>query len=177
MAGRVLRAATGEVTVADVVNAFGHAKQNRLAAGKITARTLADYYATGVRIAKAFGRNRPVSDLRPSDFEEYMAQLEKQWGAVAVGNEIQRVRCIFRYGAAAADGCPAVRMGPDFERADKRRWASSALKMAARCSRWTNYRRYRAGQPTAQGDGAPWRQCRLRQCRCRNAAHACCRPR
>lgn len=120
LAGRVPRVSTGEVTVADVVNAFGRAKQSRLAAGKITARTVADYYATGLRIAKAFGRNRPVNDLKPRDFNEYLAQIEKTWGPVAVGNEIVRVRSFFRWGADSLDGCLLPRFGPEFKKADKK---------------------------------------------------------
>ena len=121
MAGRAPRPVnSGEVTMADLVNRFMDAKKNRMNAGKITPRSLADCYATGIRITKAFGRDRPISNLGPADFEGYLAQLEKTWSAVSVGNEVGRVRSFFKWGAESIDGCPLPRFGPEFKRADKK---------------------------------------------------------
>jgi hypothetical protein len=45
-----------------------------------------------------FGRERPVDDLAAGDFRHLRAQIAKHWGPVALANEIQRVRSVFKFG-------------------------------------------------------------------------------
>src|SRR5439155_23447315 len=91
-AGRKPRVSGDTFTVRDLANRFLTTKRLMVDAGEITARTFADYYAPCERVVKAFGKERPVDDLGPDDFEQLRAALGKTWGAVALGNEIQRVR-------------------------------------------------------------------------------------
>ncbi len=87
---------------------------------EVAARTFDDYHRTCVRIAEAFGRIRLVDDLRSEDFEQLRAQLAAKWGPVTLGNEVQRVRSIFRYAYEAGLIDKPVRFGPGFKRPSKK---------------------------------------------------------
>jgi integrase len=84
-------------TLRDLFNSFLTTKTLFLNAGEITARTFADYKATTDRLAAVFDLGRLIEDLAADDFEELRASLAKSWGPVALGNEIQRVRVVFKY--------------------------------------------------------------------------------
>lgn len=79
-------------------------------------RTFDELHTTGVRIADAFGKHRLVSDLQTSDFALLRSKLAKTRGAIALGNEIQRVRSFFRW--AYEDGLidHPVRFGTAFKK-------------------------------------------------------------
>ncbi len=104
------------MTVETVVNAFLTQKELLRDNGEIQSRTFTELHSTGVRIAEAFGKQRLVSDLQPSDFAALRATLAKTRGAVALGNEIQRVRSYFRW--AYEDGLieQPVRFGTAFRK-------------------------------------------------------------
>jgi integrase len=97
-AGREPRPDSEGLTVADLCNHFMTSKRHLRESSEITDRTWRDYYSTCERVVAAFGRNRVVTDLTPADFEQLRASLAKTRGPVALGNEIQRVRMIFKYG-------------------------------------------------------------------------------
>lgn len=97
-AGRTPRVSGAGVTVRDVVNRFLTSKKLLADSGELSPRTYADYFATCERIVEAFGRTRLVDDLAADDFERYRADVASVWGPVAVGNEVQRVRTVFKYG-------------------------------------------------------------------------------
>lgn len=84
------------IDVKEVVNRFLAAKNHLLNSGEIGQRTFDEYEATGNLVADHFGRSRPVDDLRADDFTSLRATMAKRWGPVRLGNEIQRVRSIFR---------------------------------------------------------------------------------
>jgi integrase len=113
-AGRRPRAHAGEVLVRDVLNHFLTAKKRLLDSGELTARTWGHYHGTCERIAAAFGRTRPVADLRADDFAELRAAVAKSWGPVALGAEIRRVRTVFKHAFDAGLFDAPVRFGPDF---------------------------------------------------------------
>jgi integrase len=97
LAGRKPRPKGSEaIDVKEVVNRFLTAKKHLLDSGEIGQRTFDEYEATGKLVADHFGRSRPVSDLRPDDFVSLRAAMAKRWGPVRLGNEIQRVRSIFK---------------------------------------------------------------------------------
>lgn len=120
LAGRKPKPAGQEITVEAVCNQFMQSRKSRMKAGLLSAWSLADYHATAARVAKAFGRHRLVEDLCPADFAALLAQLRTTWGPARVGVEIQRIRSLFRFGMETIDGCPIIRFGPEFRRADKR---------------------------------------------------------
>ena len=103
-------------TISDLANAFLTHKQDLLTAAELCQRTFQEYHATCARLVKAFGRARPVDALVADDFRRLRAQIAKQWGPIRLGNEIQRVRCVFKYGYDSGLIQQSVRFGPDFRK-------------------------------------------------------------
>lgn len=132
LAGRTPRASKGAIELRDVLNHFLTAKRLQVDSGELTPRTWADYHATGERLAKDFRANRPVDDLYPDDFASYRAGIAKRWGPVALTNEIQRVRTIFKYAFEAGLIEKPLPFGPSFKRPSKK---TLRLARAAKGSR------------------------------------------
>jgi len=120
LAGRTPRTHQGGLTVRDLANAFLTAKQRLVDTHDISLRTFADYFATCARLCDSFGKSRPVDDLAAEDFETFRASLGKVWGPVAVGNEINRARVVFKYGYDAGLLDKPMRYGPHFKRPSRR---------------------------------------------------------
>ena len=59
--------------------------------GELSPRTWKDYHDSCERLIAALGRDRPVEDQAGDDFEKLRATLAKTRGAVALGNEVQRI--------------------------------------------------------------------------------------
>jgi integrase len=104
------------LTVADLCNRFLTAKLRQREAGEITARTFDEYRSTTDRLVSTFGKDRLVDDLASDDFEALRAGMAKQWGPVRLGNEIQKVRTVFKYGYEAGLIDRPVRYGPQFKK-------------------------------------------------------------
>ena len=101
-------------------NEFLASKQNHVDSGEITQRTFNDYHATCERIVDQFGKPRSVETLTPTDFEKLRPSLGKTWGPVAVGNEVNRIRVVFRYAFESGFIDKPVRDGPNFKRPSRR---------------------------------------------------------
>jgi integrase len=119
-AGRTPRVGGDGLTVRDLLNRFLSSKKHLLDAGELTRRTFNDYHSTCERIKGAFGLTRRADDLSPEDFEALRAQLAKTWGPVALGNEIQRVRVVFKYAYDNGLVAAPVRYGQGFKRPSKK---------------------------------------------------------
>jgi integrase len=121
-AGRTPRStpADGALTMRILVNHFLTAKRQQLDLSEITPRTFRDYLATCRRMVTAFGKDRQIDDLTAEDFAHFKAGIGKNWGPVTLGNEIQRVRSVFKYGYDAGLIDKPVRYGPMFKRPAKR---------------------------------------------------------
>ena len=115
-AGRTPRTDPTGVTTRDLVNRFLTAKQHFLTTGEITARTFRDYFDTCELLLKLFGKTRSVEGLSSEDFERLRMVLGKTRGPVALGNEVQRVRVVFKYAYDADLVEKPVRSGPTFKR-------------------------------------------------------------
>lgn len=98
-AGRAPRCLEAGLTVAMLCNHFLTAKKRRIDAGEIGQRMFGEYKETTDRIVAAFGGNRLVDDLTPSDFGALRADLAKKWGPIRLGNVIGRIRSVFKFGA------------------------------------------------------------------------------
>lgn len=98
LAGRTPRSKAGGLEVGTLCNEFLNAKAQALKTGEIAAVTFNDYRATTDRIVDAFGKRRLVSDLRASDFSEVRQKMSETLGHVALGNAVQRVRSVFKFG-------------------------------------------------------------------------------
>jgi integrase len=120
LAGRTPRGNRDGLTVRDLCNRFLTAKGQQQHAGDITPRSFADYFATAKLIVGAFGKTRLVDDLAADDFEALRASLAKTRNPNTLGNEVQRVRVVFKYGYDAGLIDKPVRYGPTFKRPAKR---------------------------------------------------------
>jgi integrase len=119
-AGRTPRVETDGFTIRDLCNRFLTAKKNQRDAGDITSRTFADYLSTCKLITDSFGKQRLVVDLATDDFEQLRARLAKNRNPNSMGNEVQRIRTVFKYGHDAGLIEHPVRFGPTFKRPAKR---------------------------------------------------------
>lgn len=86
-----------ELTIRTLCNVFRDSKKLLLDSGDITARTFAEYEATTTRLYKFFGRDKLVDEIVPADFERLRASIQKNWGPVRLGNEVVRVRSVFKH--------------------------------------------------------------------------------
>ncbi len=120
LAGPTPRLQQDGLTLRDLANRFLTAKQHLVDEGALAPRTWLDYHATCDRILGAFGKTRLVLDLAADDFESLRASMSKAWGPVAVGNEINRVRVVFKYAYDAGLIDRPVRYGPGFKRPSRK---------------------------------------------------------
>jgi integrase len=120
LAGRTPRTKLDGLTVQELCDRFVQAKDDQLDAHEITQRSRDSYFATCNRIVAQFGKSRPVTDLASDDFEALRKSIAKKWGPVALGNEIQRIRMVFKYGLDAGLLQQPMRYGPLFKRPSKK---------------------------------------------------------
>jgi len=117
LAGRTPRPAGGHgITVGDLCNHFLTHKTALVESGELAQRTFERYFGACQRIVQVFGRDRLVEGLRPDDFQMLRAVLAKQFGPVALGNEVQMTRSVFRHAVEAELIDKAVRFGPGFRK-------------------------------------------------------------
>jgi len=96
LAGREPRNGDG-LTVRELVNRFLASKESRVKTGELKQRSWEDYDATCGRVIEVFGRNRLVTDLRPTDLERLRGEFAKTHGPTALSNDIGRVRVLFNF--------------------------------------------------------------------------------
>jgi integrase len=120
LAGRTPRTPADGIAVKDLCNRFRAAKLHQQECGEITRRTLGDYVQTCDRVVEMFGRDRVVSDLASEDFEALRAHFAKTRGPVSLGNQIKRVRVLFKYGYDAGLYEHPMRYGPTFKLPSKK---------------------------------------------------------
>lgn len=131
-AGRKPREDDGALIVGELCNQFLTSMLRRLETGrKMSPRTFSEYKGTTDRLVATFGAERLVDDLRPDDFSELATELAKQYGPVRRGNEVQRVRTIFKWGIDNDKITKAIRYGSEFKKPDKdelRRHRATSVK-------------------------------------------------
>lgn len=116
LAGRTPRPKADGLTIRNLCNKYLTHKRHLADAGEITARTFQEYYETADRIVVAFGKARLVVDLDASDFEAFRAKLAKTRGPVCLGNEISRVRSVFKFALDQGLIERPVRYGQSFKK-------------------------------------------------------------
>lgn len=118
-AGRTPRSPEG-LTVRILVNQFLTSKRLLVDSGELSPRTWSDYYACCESLVTALGKNRRVDELGSRDFELLRAGLAKRRGPVSLGNEIQRIRTLFKF--AFDDGLieKPVRFGATFKKPSRK---------------------------------------------------------
>ena len=104
----------------DLVNQFLTAKRHLLDTREITAQTWKDYHSTCERLIDGFDKSRLVEDLAASDFLHLRTNLAKTRGPVALGNEIQRIRSIFKFGFDEGLIDKPIRYGQSFKKPSRK---------------------------------------------------------
>ncbi|MCL4205542.1 MAG: tyrosine-type recombinase/integrase [Pirellulaceae bacterium] len=85
-------------TIALLCNSFLTSKTRKMESGELSGHTFGQYRTTTDRLVAFFGKERRVDDLRPADFERFRQSLASTLGVVALKNEINRTRIVFKYG-------------------------------------------------------------------------------
>jgi integrase len=119
-AGRKPRPDPEALTIRDLANAFLNHKRALADAGEITMRMWAEYKGTTDLLVGRFGKGRLAEDVGPDDFAALRAEAARRWGPVSLGNFIQRVRCVFKFGADNGLLERAVRYGQCFARPSRK---------------------------------------------------------
>ncbi|MCL4205747.1 MAG: integrase [Pirellulaceae bacterium] len=104
------------LTVKKLVNKFLNFKHQLVESGELAQRSLDEYILTSELLAEHLGSSRPVSDLTSGDFQSFRAVLAKRYGPVRLGNTIQRVRSIFKFGYDSDMMDKPVKFGPGFRK-------------------------------------------------------------
>ena len=118
-AGRTPRVKSDALTIKDLCNHFLTAKVRLRDGGELSARMYDEYKATTDRLVSTFGKTRLVDDLAADDFGALCADLAKQFGPVRLGNEVQKVRTVFKFGIDNGLIEKAIRYGSEFKKPGK----------------------------------------------------------
>ena len=119
-AGRTPRVSGDGLILRDLANRFLTSKQRLVQTEEIAQRTFNDYYVTCERLIGEFGGNRLVNDLASDDFERLRSSISKSRGPVALGNEVQRARTVFKFAFDSGLIPAPVRFGPSFRKPNKK---------------------------------------------------------
>ena len=123
LAGRTPRKkGDDEKTLEDVCDSFLAAKERLKDSGEISPRTFASYYSSCGRLLDHFGKDRLVipEEFTPDDFGKYRAELAKKRGPVTLGNEIVRVRMVFKFAEDEGLIPKRIRFGQSFSKPSKK---------------------------------------------------------
>lgn len=116
LAGREPSTKKDELRISDLLNHFLTHKEQLREAGELAPRSFERYYATCAFLVGVLGKNTTAVRLTAADFQRVRVAMTKRWGPVSVGNEIQMVRSIFRYGYEAGLLETPPRFGPSFKK-------------------------------------------------------------
>lgn len=86
------------MSIGELCTLYIQHKGARCKAGRLTERTLADYDDSNRRMIVEFGKNRLVEDLKASDFTNFAASLDSQFGKSRRGNIVNMIRMVFNWG-------------------------------------------------------------------------------
>ena len=98
-AGRTPRpeAKKGELTVADMCNSFLAAKFLLVQSEELKPATFQEYKTTCERLTAAFGRDTPVDNLQPIDFQSLRVKLRQTLCLSGVGGQIGKIKSVFKH--------------------------------------------------------------------------------
>lgn len=85
------------VTLTKLINRFLESKKQRVDSGELAIVTFSEYCTACKLVLSSFGASRVVLSLGHDDFESLRARICSTRGHVAAGNQIQRVRSLFKY--------------------------------------------------------------------------------
>jgi integrase len=120
LAGRTPRPKVEGFTLRELLDRYMVSKRHLLDSREISPKHFAELYATCKRVGDAFGLDRLVIDLGPDDFERLRKTIASQWGPVRLGNEVQRVRSVFKFALESGLIEKPVLFGPGFKRPSRK---------------------------------------------------------
>lgn len=109
------RASQG-LTLAEAANQFLTAKETAVAAGELSQRSFVEYHATCRRLVAHLGRDTPLHTLGPSDWSSFRTSRLSNLGPVAIGNEVQRVKCLGKWLYDSRLITAPIVWGPEFKK-------------------------------------------------------------
>ena len=119
-AGRTPRTTGDGLTIADLCNRFLNAKRSLLDTGEIVGRTFTSYFESCEKIVQAFGEDRLVDDLAADDFGDLRRLIADRLGPVALGNEISKIRMVFKFAFDQALVDKPIRYGQSFKKPSRK---------------------------------------------------------
>lgn len=108
------------ITLRELVNRFLTSKKAMQDAGELSPRTWSDYYYSCENLLDRLGKTRRVAELTGLDFERLRAAIAKQRGPVALGNEVQRIRTLFKYAWDEGLIEKPIRFGTSFRKPNRK---------------------------------------------------------
>ena len=121
-------------TVKFVCDSYLTHKEQQRDNGEMQPRSFDEVYKSCLRITAAFGRGRLVADLRPDDFRQLRKALSKIRGPGSLGNEIQRIRSVFKFAFDEGIIESPIRFGKGFDKPAGRSCGSPREERPARPS-------------------------------------------
>ncbi len=106
-------------TIRDLCNCFLTAKLRKKKTGELSARTFQELNGTTDRLIEFFGRERLVEDIKPENFGGLRASIAETWGPVRLGNEITRIKSVFKFAFDSDLIDRPVKYVPEFQKPDK----------------------------------------------------------
>ena len=116
LAGRTPRPKTDGVTLRDLANRYLTSKKALADNGELALRTYGSYFVSARNVLAALGKDRLLTDLAADDFVHLRKSLATTLGPVALGNEINRVRMLFKFAFDTMLIDRPVRFGPGFKK-------------------------------------------------------------
>src|SRR5262245_11084376 len=104
------------LTLDRACNAFLAAKDRQKGSGELSARSFEEYRRTCARLLAFYGRERRVESLTPSDFAALRAKRSDSWNLVTLGNEVTRIKSMFKWLHQSRLIRDSVQFGPDFRK-------------------------------------------------------------
>jgi integrase len=97
-------------------NEFLNTKRKKLETAELSERSFRDYFSTCERLIGFFRKDQRVDDLCPKNFEDFRSVLAERYGTVALKNEINRCRVVFKYAKDMKLITDLVEYGKSFDR-------------------------------------------------------------
>jgi len=107
-------------TIKLVCDSYLTHKEQQRDNGELKPSSFVEVYKSCLRITAAFGRGRLIVDLRPDDFRQFRNSLSKIRGPGSLGNEIQRIRSVFKFAFDEGLVETPVRFGEGFNKPSRK---------------------------------------------------------
>lgn len=104
------------LSIGDLCNRFLTVKEDAADAGELVRRTFKAYKGVTDVLVEHFGKHRVVATLTTADFEALKKKAGETMDPVSVGNFVNIVRMVFKYGYDAEIIDRPIRFGPTFKR-------------------------------------------------------------